>query len=113
MRQPAARPGVRGNFSESGLGLRQPGGCEGCIEVLDPVLAPEEFSVEIEDRNAPVTEFGQGVSIALDSEIHRVFAQQEWAVQLQSFMLATIVINEVIGPPLMRLGVIRSGEARA
>ena len=54
-----------------------------------------------------------GVSIALASEIHRVFAQQEWAVQLQSFMLATIVINEVIGPPLMRLGVIRSGEARA
>ena len=53
-----------------------------------------------------------GVSIALASEIHRVFAQQEWAVQLQSFMLATIVINEVIGPPLMRLGVIRSGEAR-
>ncbi|MEI6273909.1 MAG: cation:proton antiporter, partial [Phycisphaerae bacterium] len=42
-----------------------------------------------------------GVSIALASEIHRVFAQQEWAVQLQSFMLATIVINEVIGPPLM------------
>ena len=54
-----------------------------------------------------------GVSIALASEIHRVFAQQEWAMQLQSFMLATIVINEVIGPPLMRLGVIRSGEARA
>ena len=54
-----------------------------------------------------------GVSIALASEIHRVFAQQEWAVQLQSFMLATIVINEVFGPPLMRLGVIRSGEARA
>ncbi len=53
-----------------------------------------------------------GVSIALASEIYRVFAQQEWAVQLQSFMLATIVINEVIGPPLMRLGVIRSGEAR-
>ena len=53
-----------------------------------------------------------GVSIALASEIHRVFAQQEWAVQLQSFMLATIVINEVFGPPLMRLGVIRSGEAR-
>jgi len=42
-----------------------------------------------------------------------VFAQQEWAVQLQSFMLATIVINEVFGPPLMRLGVMRSGEARA
>ena len=54
-----------------------------------------------------------GVSIALASEIHRVFAQQDWAVQLLCFMLATIVINEVIGPPLMRLGVIRSGEARA
>jgi hypothetical protein len=54
-----------------------------------------------------------GVSIALASEIHRVFAQQEWATQLQSFMLATIVINEVFGPPLMRLGVMRSGEARA
>ena len=54
-----------------------------------------------------------GVSIALASEIHRVFAQQEWATQLQSFMLATIVINEVFGPPLMRLGVMRSGEAHA
>ncbi len=54
-----------------------------------------------------------GVSIALASEIHRVFAHQEWAVQLQSFMLTTIVINELIGPPLMRLGILRSGEARA
>lgn len=54
-----------------------------------------------------------GVSIALASEIYRVFANQEWAAQLQSFMLATIVINELFGPPLMRLGVIRSGEARA
>ncbi|MCE9619329.1 MAG: cation:proton antiporter [Planctomycetes bacterium] len=54
-----------------------------------------------------------GVSIALAAEVSLLFRNEPWVGELESLMLATIVVNEIIGPPLMRLGVVRSGELQA
>jgi Kef-type K+ transport system membrane component KefB len=54
-----------------------------------------------------------GVSIALAAEVRLLFQHEPWAGGLESLMLATIVVNEIVGPPLMRLGVVRSGEFQA
>ncbi|MCA9283618.1 MAG: cation:proton antiporter [Phycisphaerales bacterium] len=53
-----------------------------------------------------------GVSIALATEIGRTFQSHDWAVPLKSLLLAVVAIHEIIGPPLMRLGLVRSGELK-
>lgn len=53
-----------------------------------------------------------GVSIALVMEIGRTFSDQPWGEQLRSLLLAVVAMHELIGPPLMRLGLSRSGELR-
>lgn len=51
-----------------------------------------------------------GVSIALVTQVTRSFGDREWGVQLGSLLLAVIAIHQLIGPPLMRLGLVRAGE---
>lgn len=51
-----------------------------------------------------------GVTIALAIEVGRTFDGQPWAATLTSLLLAVVTVHELIGPPLMRLGMARCGE---
>lgn len=51
-----------------------------------------------------------GVTIALAIEVGRTFDGQPWAATLTSLLLAVVTVHELIGPPLMRLGLAKCGE---
>jgi Kef-type K+ transport system membrane component KefB len=53
-----------------------------------------------------------GVSIALAAEARAAFAGQSWADALHALLLAVVALHEIVGPPLMRLGLLRSGEVQ-
>ena len=52
-----------------------------------------------------------GVSIALVAQVSQTFGDRPWGDQLASLLLAIVAVHQIIGPPLLRLGLIRSGEA--
>lgn len=52
-----------------------------------------------------------GVSLALANEVHSSFPDSSWSLALWSLLVTVIAINETLGPPLMRYGLIRAGEA--
>ena len=51
-----------------------------------------------------------GVSIALASEARAAFDGEPWANLLHGTLLAVVALHELVGPPLLRLGLLRSGE---
>mmetsp|Transcript_15497 Transcript_15497/g.51249 ORF Transcript_15497/g.51249 Transcript_15497/m.51249 type:complete len:223 (-) Transcript_15497:67-735(-) len=51
-----------------------------------------------------------GVSLGLVDEIGARF---EWAAPLQSALAASIVLNQLVGPPMLKLALRRSGETDA
>jgi Kef-type K+ transport system membrane component KefB len=53
-----------------------------------------------------------GVSIALASEARAVLGHEPWADALLAVLLTVIALHELVGPPLLRLGLLRSGEVR-
>ncbi len=53
-----------------------------------------------------------GVSLALAAELRDGHSESEWSPILWALIVAVVAINETIGPPLMRLGLARSGEFR-
>ena len=53
-----------------------------------------------------------GVSIALASEARAAFDGEPWANLLHGTLLAVVALHELVGPPLLRLGLLRSGEIR-
>jgi Kef-type K+ transport system membrane component KefB len=53
-----------------------------------------------------------GVSIALASEARAAFDGEPWANLLHGTLLAIVALHELIGPPLLRLGLLRCGEIR-
>ena len=53
-----------------------------------------------------------GVSIALASEARATFEGEAWAAGLHATLLAVVALHELVGPPLLRLGLLRSGDAR-
>jgi len=52
-----------------------------------------------------------GIALALATSIEQLFADFSWGAQLSSLLLATIAIFECFGPILLRLGLIKAGEA--
>lgn len=54
-----------------------------------------------------------GVSLALAREFESTFRSFGWAAQAYVVLVAVIAINEIIGPPLFRLGLARCHEIRA
>ncbi|MBL9150264.1 MAG: cation:proton antiporter [Phycisphaerae bacterium] len=54
-----------------------------------------------------------GVSLALAREFESTFRSFGWAAQAYVVLVAVIAINEIIGPPLFRLGLARCREIRA
>lgn len=52
-----------------------------------------------------------GIALALATSIEQLFADFNWGAQLSSLLLATIAIFECFGPILLRLGLIKAGEA--
>ena len=52
-----------------------------------------------------------GISIALATQIGILFAEFEWGPMLSSLRLAKIALLECFGPILLRLGLIKAGEA--
>ncbi len=52
-----------------------------------------------------------GVTIALIASLDRSMAEFDWITTMTSLMLATVALHELIGPVLMRLGLVRCGEA--
>ena len=53
-----------------------------------------------------------GVSIALAAEARNAFAAEPWVDTLHGTLLAVVALHEFIGPPLLRLGLLRCGEVR-
>jgi Kef-type K+ transport system membrane component KefB len=53
-----------------------------------------------------------GVSIALAAEARNAFAAEPWVDTLHAALLAVVALHEFIGPPLLRLGLLRCGEVR-
>jgi Kef-type K+ transport system membrane component KefB len=53
-----------------------------------------------------------GVTIALASEARAALQDEPWAITLHALLLAVVAIHELLGPPLLRLGLLRSGEVR-
>ena len=53
-----------------------------------------------------------GVSIALASEARAVLGGEPWADALLAVLLTVVALHELVGPPLLRLGLLRSGEVR-
>ena len=53
-----------------------------------------------------------GVSIALAAEARNAFAGQPWVDLLHAVLLSIVALHEIIGPPLLRLGLLRCGEVR-
>jgi len=54
-----------------------------------------------------------GVSIALVTQISQSFSEADghaWSTELASLLLAVIAVHQLLGPPLMRLGLIKAGE---
>lgn len=51
-----------------------------------------------------------GVSLALATIVRDTFAEQTFGPPLFGFLLATIALNELIGPVLMKFGLSRAGE---
>ena len=52
-----------------------------------------------------------GIALALAASIEQLFTDFAWGADLSSLLLATIAIFECFGPILLRLGLIKSGEA--
>jgi Kef-type K+ transport system membrane component KefB len=53
-----------------------------------------------------------GVSIALAAEARNTFAGQPWADLLHAVLLSVVALHEIVGPPLLRLGLLQCGEVR-
>lgn len=53
-----------------------------------------------------------GVSIALISEVGKAFAGQPWVNQLLALLLSSVALHEIVGPPLLRLGLLRCDEVK-
>ena len=53
-----------------------------------------------------------GVSIALAAEARNALSTEPWADALHATLLAIVAVHEFIGPPLLRLGLLRCGEIR-
>lgn len=53
-----------------------------------------------------------GVSIALAAQARAMFREEPWADTLHALLLSVVAIHELLGPPLLRLGLLRSGEVR-
>jgi Kef-type K+ transport system membrane component KefB len=53
-----------------------------------------------------------GVSIALAAEARNAFAGQPWADLLHALLLSIVALHEIVGPPLLRLGLLQCGEVR-
>lgn len=51
-----------------------------------------------------------GVTVALIASLERSFSDYRWATALTSLLLAIVAIHELVGPLLMRFGLVRSGE---
>jgi Kef-type K+ transport system membrane component KefB len=49
-----------------------------------------------------------GVAIALAAEVKTAFPGTEWAVALSTLLVACVAMNEIVGPPLMRLALRRA-----
>jgi len=52
-----------------------------------------------------------GVSIALIEQVRSAFGDRSWGMELYSLLLAIVAVHQIIGPPLLRLGLIRAQEA--
>ncbi len=52
-----------------------------------------------------------GVTVALASVVRDSFPDHQWADQLASLILAVVAMHQIAGPILMRIGLMRSGEA--
>jgi Kef-type K+ transport system membrane component KefB len=50
-----------------------------------------------------------GVTLAMAIQVERVFDGQPWTPILVALLLATVACNELLGPPLMKLGIQRVG----
>ena len=53
-----------------------------------------------------------GVSIALAAEARNAFAGQPWVDLLHALLLSVVALHEIVGPPLLRLGLVQCGEAK-
>jgi Kef-type K+ transport system membrane component KefB len=53
-----------------------------------------------------------GVTIALATEARTALQDEPWTVTLHALLLSVVAIHELLGPPLLRLGLLRSGEVR-
>ncbi len=51
-----------------------------------------------------------GVTLAMAIQFERTFAGQPWTPLLSGLLLAVVACNELIGPPLMKLGIQRTAE---
>lgn len=71
------------------------------------------FSMPAPARNWVWTAFipQAGIALALAASIESLFADFAWGVSLSSLLLATIAIFECFGPILLRVGLIKAGEA--
>lgn len=53
-----------------------------------------------------------GVTLAMAIQFDRAMGAHGWATSVSALLLAVVACNEVLGPPLMKLGVQRAGAAR-
>jgi hypothetical protein len=49
-----------------------------------------------------------GVAIALASEVGKAFEGLPWAAPLTALLISCVAMNEVVGPPLMRIALRRA-----
>lgn len=54
-----------------------------------------------------------GIAIALTASVAQSYAEMEWAASLQSLLLAMIAVNVLLGPVLLRWGLMKAGEIEA
>lgn len=53
-----------------------------------------------------------GVTLAMAIQFERAMGQHPWAASVSALLLSVVACNELIGPPLMRTGLVRAGAAR-
>jgi hypothetical protein len=53
-----------------------------------------------------------GVSIALAAEARNAFASEPWCDLMHGVLLSVVALHEIVGPPLLRLGLLQCGEVR-
>ena len=51
-----------------------------------------------------------GVSLALAAIIEQQFSDRAWSAEFYTLMLAVIAFHELVGPVLMKFGIVRSGD---